>query len=147
MTRMLTTFGAALLGCALLAGPSTAQTMPLFDSRAALEEAIATHMADGTFSALVEAVAPPTLMSVARVRTLEQAFEGQVPPLRQSVTIFGDDTETPIARAVTAWWDGDLYVYLGLMTHAREDGLAVLDFILTTDLRRAARWYLTARPQ
>lgn len=138
---------AAALAVLLAAGPGTAQSLRLFDSIDALDTAIAGHMEARTFSALVEEVAPPSRMSLGRVRILEETRAGQIPPLRQSVALFRSETEGGVRRTVTAWWDGGIYVFVGLLTHAREDGVAVLDFQITGDVRQATRWFLTGDAQ
>ncbi len=147
MPRFASTLMATVVVAAALAGNAAAQQMRLFDSQEALDAEIAGHMADGSFSALVEAVAPPSRMSVGRIRILEQAFTGDIPSLHQAVPIFHSKAADPVVRDLTAWWEGEIYVYLGLLTHTREDGVAVLDFILTGDIRKASRWYLTAEIQ
>jgi hypothetical protein len=137
----------AAIGAALLVGTALAQDLRLFDSKDALDAEIAGHMENGTFSELVDAVAPPSRMSSGRVRILEQAFADVIPSLRTSVQVFRSENADGFTREVVAWWDGETYVFLGLMTHTRPDGVAVLDFVLTADSRRASQWYLTGATQ
>jgi hypothetical protein len=121
---------------------SFAQDTRAFTDRAVLDAEIATYMAEARFSDLVESVAPPSLMSLGRIRNLEQAYSGRLPSLRQSQIMFRTGSPDAISRDLTVWWEGDDILFLGLLTHARPDNLVVLDFLLTNDVRRASRWYL-----
>jgi len=144
MPRFADTLIAAVLVTVTLAGSALAQQLRMFDSKETLDAEIARHLADGSFSALVSEVAPASSMSIGRIRVLEEAYAGDIPSFRQSVRVFRSAGAEKISREVTAWWVDETYVFLGLLTHERTDGIAVLDFILTSDIRRASRWYLTA---
>jgi hypothetical protein len=136
-----------LMGLAA-AGAAAAQDVRRFDSPQALEAEIAGHMANARFSELVDAVAPAGTMSTGRIRIVEEAREGQpMPALTNSTALFRDAPSEGMLREVTAWWDGDSYVYLGLLTHARTDDVLVLDFLLTGNVTRASRWFLTGAAQ
>lgn len=128
-------------------GHVAAQDLRIFDSKEALDTEIASHMEAGSFSALVEAIAPPSRMSTGRIRILEQAFAEDIPSLQNVVPLFHSHPVESVSRSVMGWWNGETYVYLGMLTHTREDGVAVLDFLLTADIRRASRWYLSGQPQ
>lgn len=134
---MVTVFAVAFSGSVI------AQQLKVFENQTALEEKISGHMAKGQFSALVEAIAPPTLVSVGRIRILEEAYSGELPMLSSVVPLFKSENAGGISRRVDAWWDGEFYIFLGLLIHEREDGVVVLDFSMTSDVRRASRWYLT----
>lgn len=123
---------------------ASAQDVRRFDNQTALDNEIAGHMAAGLFSNLVAAVAPPDKMSPGRIRIQEDATAGGVPTFTENATLFGGTGADGMTREVTAWWDGAFYVYLGIVSHERADGVYVLDFMITGDIRRASRWYLTA---
>ena len=143
MRRFLSASLVATLFAITLSGSAMAQQLTTFENREALTEQISGYMAKGQFSKLVEAVAPPNLMSVSRIRILEEAYAGELPSLNQVVPLFKSESAGGISRQVDAWWAGDFYVFLGLLVHEREDNLVVLDFSMTSDVRRASRWYLT----
>ena len=144
MPRFVDTLIATAVIAVTLAESALAQDLRMFDTKETLDAKIAGHLEEGSFSTLVAEVAPPSRMSTGRVRILEEAYAGDIPSFQQSVRVFGSEGPETISREVTAWWADETYVFLGLLTHERTDGIAVLDFILTSDIRRASRWYLTA---
>ena len=125
------------------ASTAYAQDLRVFESEAVLDAEIEKYMSEGAFSALVEAVAPPSRNSGGRIRILEQTLEGEPPSFTQNAPIFQSQVGDAVKREVVAWWDGDTYIYMGMLTHAREDDVVVLDFIVTGDIRNASRWFLT----
>ncbi|MFY0691312.1 MAG: hypothetical protein JXR14_05235 [Paracoccaceae bacterium] len=147
MSRIAQTLVASAVISTMLSGMSMTQDMRLLQNRQTLDQEIAGYMADGDFSALIDAIAPPSRMTVGRIRLLEQALGDEIPSLRQAVPIFRSEIAGTVIREVMAWWDEETYVYLGLLTHARADGLAVLDFVLTSDIRKASHWYLNGSNQ
>lgn len=70
-----------------------------------------------------------------------------MPSFTEAAPLFRDTPSEGMVREVTAWWQGETYLYLGLLTHARPDGVMVLDFLLTTNVTRASRWFLTGAAQ
>lgn len=126
-----------------LSGGVAAQQLTLFESKSDLDATISQYMAKGQFSTLAEEVSPPARMSTSRLRILEDAYADDLPMPTNFVPLFQNEAAEGVSRRVEAWWDGDAYVYLGLLTHERPDDLAVLDFLITNDVQRATRWYLT----
>ena len=149
--RLIPPARAAALGLALALGPLATATLPgaavaqeaqVFESRDGMRAELDALILQRQFVRTVETFAPPQRVSVGRVRVLEDRYRDVIGPLEKSAHLFVSEPAPGMVREVVAYWNETTYVYVGLMSHQREDGVAVLDFRLTGDVREATRWFL-----
>jgi hypothetical protein len=138
---------AATLAAALaLASPAPAQSgadgnLPVFDSAADMRAELDRLVRDRDFVAVVERFSPPATLSLGRVRVLEDRLKDALAPLEDSTHFLREEISQDMTREVIAYWTGDTYVYVYLLTHARTDGVRVLDFRITGDVRAISDWW------
>jgi hypothetical protein len=136
----------ALAGALALAAPAPAQTttdrgLPIFDSAEDMRAELDRLVRDRDFVAVVERFSPPATMSLGRVRVLQDRLKDTLAPLEDSTHFLREEISQEMTREVIAYWTGDTYVYVYLLTHDREGGLRVLDFQITGDVRQIGDWW------
>jgi len=146
MTRPARAAALALAAAFVLAAPAPAQTdaargLPVFDSAADMRAELDRLVRDRDFVAVVERFSPPATMSLGRVRVLEDRIRDTVAPLEDSTQFLREALSAAMTREVIAYWTGDTYVYVYLLTHDREGGVRVLDFRISGDVRAIADWW------
>ena len=137
---------AALAAALFLAAPAPAQTttergLPVFDSAGDMRAELDRLVRDRDFVAVVERFSPPATMSLGRVRVLQDRLKDTIAPLEDSTDFVREEISADITREVIAYWTGDTYVYVYLLTHDREGGIRVLDFQITGDVRAIGDWW------
>ena len=132
---------AALLALTVPAAAQDAPRLPLFDNAADMRAELDGLMRDRQFVALVERFAPPAMMSLGRVRVLEERFQQTLAPFDASGHLILETPAEDVTREVIAYWAGDVYAYVYLLTHRRDDGVRVLDFQISGDVRAIKDWW------
>ncbi|MEM1429219.1 MAG: hypothetical protein AAGG09_07160 [Pseudomonadota bacterium] len=143
--RLLATASIALL-CLLIvvSAPASAQQdarLPVFDTAEDMRSELDRLMRDRDFVAVVERFSPPALMSIGRVRVLEDRYKQTLDPFDNSGHLVLETPADGVVREVVAYWAGDTYAYVYLLTHTREDGVRVLDFQISGDVRAIKDWW------
>lgn len=115
--------------------------LPTFDSRDDMRAELDRLMTDLDFAAVVERFSPPALMSLGRVQVLEQRIKQSFDQFDGSAHLMLEEQGPDATREVIAYWVGDLYAYVYLLTHLRDDGVKVLDFRITGDVRAIRDWW------
>lgn len=115
--------------------------LPIFDSASDMRAELDRLMQDRDFVALVSRFSPPALMSLGRVRVLEDRYKQTLAPFESSGHLILETPAENVTREVIAYWAGDAYAYVYLLTHAREDGVRVLDFQISGDIRAIKDWW------
>jgi hypothetical protein len=146
MTRPDRAVALALAAALSVAAPAAAQTttergLPVFDSVEDMRAELDRLVRDRDFVAVVERFSPPATMSLGRVRVLQDRLKDTLAPLEDSTYFLREEISQDMLRQVIAYWTGDTYVYVYLLTHDRGDGLRVLDFQITGDVRAIADWW------
>ena len=114
---------------------------PVFDDHAGVRAELDRLMAARDLVAVAERFAPPRTRSLGRARVLQESLQERVAPLDNSAVMREAETAAGFRREVIAYWAGDTYAYAYLHTHARGDGIVVLDFRLTGDVREISDWW------
>lgn len=139
------TFAFLTVAALTLAPPSHAQDggarLPTFDSGEDMRSELDRLMQDRDFVAVVERFSPPDLMSLGRVRVLQDRLKQTLGPLENSGHLILEEPAPGIVSEVIAYWVGDTYAYVYLLTHTRADGVKVLDFRISGDVRAIGDWW------
>ncbi|MEM9248266.1 MAG: hypothetical protein AAGB05_06150 [Pseudomonadota bacterium] len=118
-----------------------AAPLPIFDTPQDMRAELDRLMRDRDFIALVSRFSPPALMSLGRVRVLEDRYKSALAPFEDSGHLILETPAEHITREVIAYWEGEVYVYVYLLTHQRNDGVRVLDFQVSGDIRAIKEWW------
>ncbi len=115
--------------------------LPVFDSAADMRAELDRLMNDRDFVALVSRFSPPALMSLGRVRVLEDRYKRTLAPFDSSDHLVLESLAENVTREVIAYWSKDTYAYVYLLSHLREDGVRILDFQISGDVRQIKDWW------
>ncbi|MEL6204841.1 MAG: hypothetical protein AAFR47_05975 [Pseudomonadota bacterium] len=133
---------ALLISLALPAtAPAQEAGLPTFDSAPDMRAELDRLMEARDFVAVVQRFSPPATMSLGRVRMLEDRLKTSLGPLDNSADLIVTELAPGVTRQVVAYWNGDTYAYVYVLVHARADGLKVLDFQISGDIRQIKEWW------